>query len=166
MDSSPEADQSRSYHPIQPPKICSYVAHWPICSSPSDLSPTGFHFRILQPFSFSFTCPACLIILDLIIPIKRLLCEDFLIMQLAPTCWDWFSFWPKFLTQDPVIILLYYKKTCFTLILKKQYSGLSPRANYTDRATVACRRSDCQLLRIEGATWSAWRIPTAVFSVF
>jgi hypothetical protein len=44
--------------------------------------------------------------------------------------------------------------------------GLSPRASYTDRATAACRRSDCQLLRIEGATWSAWRIPTAVFSVF
>jgi hypothetical protein len=33
--------------------------------------------------------------------------------------------------------------------------GLSPRANYTDRATAACRRSDCQLLRIEDATWSA-----------
>jgi hypothetical protein len=33
--------------------------------------------------------------------------------------------------------------------------GLSPRANYTDRATAACRRSDCQLLRIEGATWSS-----------
>jgi hypothetical protein len=32
--------------------------------------------------------------------------------------------------------------------------GLSPRANYTDRAT-ASRRSDCQLLRIEGAKWSA-----------
>jgi hypothetical protein len=31
--------------------------------------------------------------------------------------------------------------------------GLSPRANYTDRATAACRRSDCQLVRIEGATW-------------
>jgi hypothetical protein len=26
-----------------------------------------------------------------------------------------------------------------------------------DRATATCRRSDCQLLRIEGATWSAWR---------
>jgi hypothetical protein len=37
--------------------------------------------------------------------------------------------------------------------------GLSPRANYT-----ACRRSWCQRLRIEGAAWSAWRIPTAVFS--
>jgi hypothetical protein len=33
--------------------------------------------------------------------------------------------------------------------------GPSPRANYTDRATAACRRSDCQLLRIKGATWSA-----------
>jgi hypothetical protein len=33
--------------------------------------------------------------------------------------------------------------------------GLSLRANYTDRATAACRRSDCQLLRIEGATCSA-----------
>jgi hypothetical protein len=37
----------------------------------------------------------------------------------------------------------------------KKIHGLSPRANYTDRATAACRRSDCQLLRIEGATWSA-----------
>jgi hypothetical protein len=38
---------------------------------------------------------------------------------------------------------------------KKKLHGLSPRANYTDRAIAACRRSDCQLLRIEGATWSA-----------
>jgi hypothetical protein len=29
--------------------------------------------------------------------------------------------------------------------------GLSTRANYTDRATAACRQSDFQLLRIEGA---------------
>jgi hypothetical protein len=50
--------------------------------------------------------------------------------------------------------------------MKKKLHGLSPRANYTDRATAACRRNDCQPLRIEGATWSAWRIPTAVFSVF
>jgi hypothetical protein len=49
---------------------------------------------------------------------------------------------------------------------KKKLHGLSPRAKYTDRATAASWRSDCQLLRIEGATWSAWRIPTAVFSVF
>jgi hypothetical protein len=37
--------------------------------------------------------------------------------------------------------------------IKKKLRGLSPRANYTDRATAACRRSDCQLLRIKGATW-------------
>jgi hypothetical protein len=39
---------------------------------------------------------------------------------------------------------------------KKNLHGSSPRANYTDRATAACRRSDCQpFLRIEDATWSA-----------
>jgi hypothetical protein len=38
---------------------------------------------------------------------------------------------------------------------KTKLHGLSPRANYNDRATAACWRSDCQLLRIEGATWSA-----------
>jgi hypothetical protein len=43
---------------------------------------------------------------------------------------------------------------------KTKLHGLSPRAYYTDRATADCRRSDCQLLRIEDATWSAWRIPT------
>jgi hypothetical protein len=31
---------------------------------------------------------------------------------------------------------------------KTKLHGLSPRANYTDRATAACRRSYCQLLRI------------------
>jgi hypothetical protein len=50
--------------------------------------------------------------------------------------------------------------------IKKKLHGLSQRANYTDRATAASRRSGCQLLRIKDATWSAWRIPTAVFSVF
>jgi hypothetical protein len=38
------------------------------------------------------------------------------------------------------------------ILYKKELHGLSPRANYTDRATAACWRSDCQLLRIEGAT--------------
>jgi hypothetical protein len=28
--------------------------------------------------------------------------------------------------------------------------GLSPRANYTDRVTAACRRSDCQLFADRG----------------
>jgi hypothetical protein len=42
-----------------------------------------------------------------------------------------------------------------TKLKKTKLHGLSPRANYTDRATAACRRSDCQLVRIEGATRSA-----------
>jgi hypothetical protein len=33
---------------------------------------------------------------------------------------------------------------------KKKNRGLSPRANYTDRATAACRRSDCQLFADRG----------------
>jgi hypothetical protein len=49
---------------------------------------------------------------------------------------------------------------------KLKLRGLCPRANYTDQATAACRRSYWQILRIEGATWSAWRIPTVVFSAF
>ena len=32
----------------------------------------------------------------------------------------------------------------------KKLRGLSPRANYTDRAAAAGRRSYCQLLRVEG----------------
>jgi hypothetical protein len=42
------------------------------------------------------------------------------------------------------------------------FRGLSPQANYTDRATAACRRSQYQPLRVEGVTLSAQRIPTAV----
>jgi hypothetical protein len=38
---------------------------------------------------------------------------------------------------------------------KTKLHGLSPRANCTDRATATCWQSDCQLLRIKGATWSA-----------
>jgi hypothetical protein len=49
------------------------------------------------------------------------------------------------------------KEVVLRVIVKRKLKlyCLSPRANYTDRATAACRRSDCQLLRIEGATWSA-----------
>jgi hypothetical protein len=38
---------------------------------------------------------------------------------------------------------------------KNKLHGLSPPANYTDRATATCRRSDCQLLLIKCAMWSA-----------
>jgi hypothetical protein len=51
-------------------------------------------------------------------------------------------------------------------VKKTKLHGLSPRANYTDWVTAACRRSDCQFVRKEGATWSAWRIPLAVFLGF
>jgi hypothetical protein len=68
--------------------------------------------------------------------------------------------------QGPQEISLLSKIRLIIIIIIIILHNLSPRTNYTDRATAACRRSDCQLLRIEGATWSAWRIPTAVFSVF
>jgi hypothetical protein len=42
----------------------------------------------------------------------------------------------------------------------------SQQANYTDRATAACRWSLCQPLRIEGVAWSAQRIPTAGAATF
>jgi hypothetical protein len=44
-------------------------------------------------------------------------------------------------------IQLHVSVTYFTICynLKKKLHGLSPRANCTDRATAACRRSDCQL---------------------
>jgi hypothetical protein len=34
--------------------------------------------------------------------------------------------------------------------IKKELHGLSPRANYTDRASANCRRSDCQLFADRG----------------
>jgi hypothetical protein len=68
----------------------------------------------------------------------------------------------SFLSQSHVTLML----ASYREQKQTKLHGLSPRANYTDRATAASRRSGCQLLRIEGATWSAWRIPTAVFSIF
>jgi hypothetical protein len=49
---------------------------------------------------------------------------------------------------------------------KKDLTSWPESVSELYRATAACRRSYCQLLRIEDVTWSAWRIPTAVFSVF
>jgi hypothetical protein len=75
--------------------------------------------------------------------------------------------------QSQLFLFARYLTTCFgpygpssgeKNVLKLH--GLSPRVNYTDQVTAACRRSDCQLARIEGATWSAWWIPMDVFSVF
>jgi hypothetical protein len=50
-----------------------------------------------------------------------------------------------------IYYLMIYNVTQDRRVLKKLH-GLSPRANYTDRATAASRRSDCQRLWIEGAT--------------
>jgi hypothetical protein len=46
--------------------------------------------------------------------------------------------------------------------IKNKFLSFSPQENYTDRATVACRRSKSQLLRIDRVAWSGQRIPTAV----
>jgi hypothetical protein len=59
----------------------------------------------------------------------------------------------KYSIVNYLLYVLYYIKTT-------KLHGLSPRANYTDRATAACWRSDCQLVRIEGATWSALTDPS------
>jgi hypothetical protein len=61
------------------------------------------------------------------------------------------------LTSIPHETLYTSKYKCKVNNMKLTYllHGLSPQANYTDRATAACRRSECQLLQIEGATWSA-----------
>jgi hypothetical protein len=37
-----------------------------------------------------------------------------------------------------------------TEVAKTKHHGLSPRANYTNRATAACRRSYCQLFADRG----------------
>jgi hypothetical protein len=72
-------------------------------------------------------------------------------------------FLPVFSTKTLYALLFPPCATCpanliligFVVLIIFLLHGLSPRMNYTDQATVACRRSDCQLLRIEDATWSA-----------
>jgi hypothetical protein len=61
---------------------------------------------------------------------------------------------PNRMSLRPDLLWLTLNLALIIQSLKKLH-GLSPRANYTDRATATCRRSDCQLVRIEGATWSA-----------
>jgi hypothetical protein len=46
-------------------------------------------------------------------------------------------------------VLLKYVRESYKMDFETKLHGLSPRA------TTACRRSDCQLVRIDGATWSA-----------
>jgi hypothetical protein len=49
-------------------------------------------------------------------------------------------------------------------LTKTKLRGLSPRANYTVRATAARRQSDCQLLRIEGGQRDGSLRPYSRFS--
>jgi hypothetical protein len=42
------------------------------------------------------------------------------------------------------------QQKCLLSLKKTKLHGLSPRANYTDRATAACRRSDCQFFADRG----------------
>jgi hypothetical protein len=48
-------------------------------------------------------------------------------------------------TQDLFLLLQNHLSETY-----KKLHGLSPRANYTYRATAACRRSDCQLFADRG----------------
>jgi hypothetical protein len=59
------------------------------------------------------------------------------------------------LFTDLCYFIIYPVAVCVCELRINKPHGLSPRVNYTDRATAACRQSDCQLLRIECATWSA-----------
>jgi hypothetical protein len=84
--------------------------------------------------------------------------------------WGHLTLYAFFIFEDCILLRLLLQSLIIIIIIiiiqTNNIHGLSPRAKYTDRATAACRRSDCQLLRIEGTTWSAWLIPTAVFSIF
>jgi hypothetical protein len=62
-------------------------------------------------------------------------------------------------TTPPYCQMLNYEKKLLYAVLKyvyfcnwnieKKLHGRSPRANYTDRATAVCRRSDYQLVQLE-----------------
>jgi hypothetical protein len=95
--------------------------------------------------------------------IPNRMCHNIVIaLHSTPQSWS--------VNNTATVCMLYLKlgpdKTMIKTKKKTKLHHLSPRANYTDRVTAACRWSDCQLVWIEGATWSAWRIPLAVFSRF
>jgi hypothetical protein len=51
---------------------------------------------------------------------------------------------------DPINSSVTHK--CKATLIRAELRSMSPRANYIDRDTAACRRSYCQLWRIEGVT--------------
>ena len=91
--------------------------------------------------------------------------NNFIILNFNTVC---YMFWPYFDNLEGTYIYIYiymhYLKPTGTLVknifciliikptkkLKTKLRGLSPHANYTDRAAAAGRRNECQLLRIEG----------------
>jgi hypothetical protein len=92
-----------------------------------------------KPGNLKYATIACLQILTcLFIPFHSMLYEN--------------QIWNIFLKYPNSLIRITDMRQTYPLAHKKKVHGPSPRANYTDRATAACRRSDCQLLRIEGAT--------------
>jgi hypothetical protein len=56
----------------------------------------------------------------------------------------WIKNFHIFISSRPALVPFQPHKT------KTKLHGLSPRANYTDRATAACRRSECQLFADRG----------------
>jgi hypothetical protein len=102
------------------------------------------------------SCYLCVMLLDLYHFSRRT-------RQCYRSSWDQKT--QRTILKDDRVTCVYCYTTYIYIYIYKTH-GLSPRANYTNRATAACWRSDCQFLRIEGVTWSAWRIPTVVFSVF
>jgi hypothetical protein len=72
-------------------------------------------------------------------------------------CWDKKQCrYTSSLSQVFITSCLIKHRDIFTLVVtyrtktKTKLHGLSSRVNYTDRATAACRRSDCQLLADRG----------------
>jgi hypothetical protein len=76
------------------------------------------------------------------------------------------TYLPAALLQTFLGVRLWHITSVHKLKKKTKLRGLGLQANYTDWETADCWQSYCQLLQIEGATWSVWRIPAAVFSDF
>jgi hypothetical protein len=130
---------------------------------------------------FFFFCKHCHTLLSNILTLftEHLTCDLFIscsLQHFAPVLRKWFHYilfgasnwWTGtvYIVRLPTWSQKYCTSHLKCIYTNNKLHGLSSRANYTDRATAVSRRSGCRLLRINGATWSAWRIPAAVFSGF
>jgi hypothetical protein len=59
------------------------------------------------------------------------------------------EYWTLFNSGGIIVLITFYRKH------QLNFAAFGPQANYTDRATAACRWSWCQILWIEGVTLSA-----------